>query len=162
MFCQIRFELLCCSVRRDFYFAWLLLAFLPLWRCDNVHLWTQSVPRFYLFLFLTLHTLSINIWLLLFYPKSLHLGYLCLRIKALGIKHFAPKVATKNCVSKASLLQWSLWRQIFAYAYSPTDSVRFPTEQPICLEIFGEREPTWEITPVTPKLSTLLPKHQML
>lgn len=46
-----------------------------------------SVPRFYSFF---IHTLSINIWLLWF---SLQLGYFCLGIKGLGIKHFAPRAA---------------------------------------------------------------------
>lgn len=96
--CQFCFRVLCYSVRREIYLAWLLLALLPLWRCGNVHLW-QPLLRFCLFLFLPLHTSYTSIWSLLFSLESLQLGHFCLGIWAFGIQCFCTEGGCDKTVS---------------------------------------------------------------
>lgn len=152
--CQFCFEVLCCCVMREIYLAWLLL---PLWRCSNVHLW-QSVLGFYVLLFLPLLTLYVNIWSLLFSLESLQLGPFCLGVGALGIQRFCTEGGCNKTVSKSSLTQWSLRGQAFACACGPTDPARFPTEQPLWLELLGEQWPAWGTTPAAPPLRCLSTK----
>lgn len=141
----------------EIYLAWLLLALLPLWRCSNVHLW-QSVLGFYLLLFLPLLTLYVNTWSLLFSLESLQLGPFCLGVGALGIQCFCTEGGCNKTVSKSSLTQWSLRGQAFTCACSPTDPARFPTGQPIWLELLGEQWPAWCMTPAAPPLRCLSTK----
>lgn len=62
---QFCFEVLCCSVRTEIYFARLLLTLLPLWSCSNAHLWHPFFD--FTFIFATLYFIYKYLVIVIFY-----------------------------------------------------------------------------------------------
>lgn len=141
--CQFCFEVLCCSVRREIYFAWLLLAVLPLWRSGNVHLW-QSLLRFSSLLFLPLHTLDISVWSLLFSLDSLQLSHFCLGAGALGVKCFFTEGSCDKTVSARA----PSYNEVCGVSLCLILLIQQDSPQSICLELLGAQWPRSEAWPL--------------
>lgn len=140
MCCQFCFEVLCCSVSAEIYFAWLVCALLPLWGCGNAHLW-HSVLLFY---FYSCHYI--------FYIKvSGHCYFLwnpfSWVISAWELVEF---FCTEGWLWQNSLqelpLTWGLWGQGFVCACSPTDPAGFPFAGNPWRTVTKE----WGLTPAAP------------